>query len=228
MMEPVTSDAVPASVPAPASAGPAVLRPSRAAYLRAVKANLWIAIPLLVISLVRIGLNWWLPLVIVVIALSFGGVVLYFRNARVEYGDGSYAVHSMFGTRTVFQAAQAASVVTVTTLVTVGVQAPAPQLIVVAADGTKILRLRGQTWEVDQFAELANDLIAHGVANDAIREPITPIQLQQRYPGVVGWTEAHPIAFSLLLGLGILVVIVVFVVIAVGSTAASTAASTVA
>ena len=69
-----------------------VLRPSRVAYARAFKANLWIAIPLLAISIFRIGLNpWLLPVFVVVVALSFGGVLLYFRNARVEFGGAQDA-----------------------------------------------------------------------------------------------------------------------------------------
>lgn len=204
MMETVTSDAVPA---APSDDG-VVLCPSRTAYARAVRANLWIAIPLLLISIVRIGLNpWLLPVFVVALGVSFGGVLLYFRNARVEYRDGGYTVFSLFGAARRFTAAEASVLVTVTSLRTVGVAQTAPQLIVVGEDGRKILRLRGQTWEVDQFTQLALDLIAHGVRNDAIREPITPAQLRLRYPRAISWVEAHPIAWGLIAGVGIVVVL---------------------
>jgi hypothetical protein len=212
----VSSDAVPAAAPAPG--GPTVLRPSRAAYARAVQANLWIAIPLLVVTLLRIALNWWLlPVFVVAIGGAFAGVALYFRNARVEYGDGTYTGVSMFGARRTFTAAQAGTVVTVTSLQSVGVSRTAPQLIVVGDDGAKLLRLRGQTWDVEQFTELAVDMMQRGVSNDAIREPITPGQLRARYPRAVSWFEAHPIAWGLLLGLGIVVVIVAIAIAVVFS-----------
>ena len=216
MMGPVTSD-----VPAPASSpdGSAVLRPSSAAYGRAVRANLWIALPLLLVSLVRIGLNWWLlPFVAVVLVLTFGGVLLYFRNARVDYRDGSYGVTSMFGVRRAFAASEATRVVTVTSLLGTSLQIGAPQLIVLGADGRKLLRLRGQTWDAGQFAELATDLIARGVPGDTILQPTSAAKLQERYPKAVAWWEAHQIAFGLLLGLGILVAVLLVVAVPVALT----------
>ncbi len=208
----MTSEPLPASAPAIGPDGTVVLRPSRTAYGRALRANLWIAIPLLVISLIRIGLNWWLlPFFVVVLLLTLGGVLLYFRTARVEYGGGSYTVVSMFGARRSFQASDAGSVVTVTSLLGASVQGGVAQLLVLGVNGAKILRLRGQTWEVDQFTALALDLMAHGVPNDAIREPITAAALRERYPRAVRWGEAHPLALGLMLGLGIVLVVVLAV-----------------
>ena len=215
----VTSDALPASAPSPAGTG--VLRPSRAAYGRALRANIWIALPLLVISLIRIGLNWWLlPFFAGVLLLTIGGVFLYFRNARVEFGGGSYTVVSMFGARRTFLAADATSVVTVNALLGAGVQGGVAQLIVLGADGAKILRLRGQTWETAQFAELATDLIGHGVPHDAIPEPITRAALKARYPKVVSWPEEHPIAFGLLLSLAFVVILMAVLIVVVFSSPA--------
>jgi hypothetical protein len=214
MMEPVTSDSA-----GPTSASTStVLRPSRAAYARAFKANLWIAIPLLAISIFRIGLNpWLLPVFVVVLALSFGGVLLYFRNSRVEFGGsqdggGRYRVSNLFGVNRSFAAADVGTLVTIVSLNSGSTAPPAPQLILTRSDGSKLLRLRGQTWEVEQFTVLANDLIAHGVVNDAILQPITTAQLRVRYPRIIGWWEAHPIAFGLILGLGIVALIVVIVI----------------
>lgn len=208
MMEPVTSAAV-----VPPAAPPLALRPSRAAYARAFRANLWIAIPLLLISIVRVGLNpWLLPVVVVVVLLSFGGVVLYFRNARVGYGGGRYRITNLFGSSRAFTAREVGTLITITALNSGSVAPTTPQLILTRPDGGKLLRLRGQTWEVEQFAALASDLIAHGVSNDAIREVITTSQLRTRYPRLIGWWEAHPIAFGLLVGLGILVVIIVIAI----------------
>jgi hypothetical protein len=207
----VTADPLSAASAVPGS--PAVLRPSRAAYGRALRANIWIALPLLVVSLIRLGLNWWLlPFFAAVILLTLAGVLLYFRNARIEYVGGSYTLVSMFGGRRTFLAADAASVVTVNALLG-GVPGGVPQLIVLRPDGAKILRLRGQTWDVAQFTELANDLIAHGVTHEAIPEPITRAALRDRYPKVVGWPEVHPIALGLLLSLAL--VVFVFVSVAV-------------
>ena len=215
MMEPVTSDA---DVSTPADS-PTVLRPSRAAYARAVKANLWIAVPLLVISLVRIGSNpWLLPVLVVAIGLSFGGVMLYFRRARVEFGGGQYRVANMFGRFTSFTAAEVGTLVTVVSLNSGSTAPPSAQLILTRRDGSTLLRLRGQTWEVEQFATLADDLITRGVLNDAITESITTAQLRLRYPKVIGWWEAHPIAFGLIVGFGV-VVLAFVVVLAVFATA---------
>ena len=216
-MGPVTSDAVPSASSSPD--GAAVLRPSSAAYGRALRANLWIALPLLLVSLVRIGLNWWLlPFFAIVLVLTFGGVLLYFRNARVDYRDGVYGVTSMFGVRRAFTASEATRVVTVTTLLGTSLQGGAPQLIVLGADGRKLLRLRGQTWDASQFTELASDLIAHDVPGDAILEPISAAKLQERYPRAIAWWEAHQIAFGLLLGLAILVAILLVVAVPVALT----------
>jgi hypothetical protein len=217
MMGPVTSDAVPASASTPDD--PAVLRPSRAAYGRALRANLWIALPLLVVSLVRIGTNWWLlPFFAIVVVLTFAGVLLYFRNVRVDYRDGSYEVTSMFGVRRAFTASEATRVVTVASLLGTSMQGGVPQLIVLGEDGRKLLRLRGQTWDAAQLTELANDLIAHGVPDEAILEPISPVKLQERYPKAIAWWEAHQIAFGLLLGLAILVVVLLVVAVPVAFT----------
>lgn len=214
MMEPVTSDA---AVPNPDTT---VLRPSRTAYARAFRANLWIAIPLLVISLVRIGLNpWLLPVFVAAIALSFGGVMLYFRRVRVEFGGGQpgsasggrYRVKNLFGRIRTFTSAEVGTLVTIIFLNSGSTAPSSPQLILTRPDGSTLLRLRGQTWEVAQFAVLAEDLIAHGVALDAITAPITTAQLRLRYPRVIGWWEAHPIAFGLILGFGI--VVLAFVVV---------------
>jgi hypothetical protein len=212
MMGPVTTDAEAAaafpSVPAP------VLRPSRQAYARAVKANLWIAIPLLAISLLRVALNPWLLVVFVVaIAATFGGVLLYFRNTKIEFGGGQYRVTNMVGSARGFAASDAATLVTIVSLISASTAPPSPQLLLTRPDGSKLLRLRGQTWEVAQFTELANDLIAHGVVNDALLEPITTAQLRARYPRLIGWWEAHPFAFGLIVGLGIVVVIAVVVAV---------------
>ncbi len=210
--ETVTADPLPA--PAAVPGGTTVLRPSRAAYGRALRANIWIAIPLLVISLIRVGLNWWLlPFFVAVILLTLGGVLLYFRKARIEYGGGSYTRVSMFGGRRTFQVGDVASVVTVNALLA-GMAGSVAQLIVLGPGDVKILRLRGQTWEVSQFAELANDLIAHGVAHVGIAEPISAAALRERYPKVVRWSEAHPIAFALLLSVAL--VAVIFGVVIVG------------
>jgi hypothetical protein len=225
MMDTVTPDPVPDAVPpaAPSASGvEVVLRPSRAAYARAFRANLWIAIPLLVISLVRIGLNpWLLPVLIVAVVASFGGVMLYFRNARIEYRDGIYTTVGMFRQRRTFGATDVKVAVTVTSLQTVGVSPTTPQLLLLLGqDDRTLLRLRGQTWEVEQFTQLALDLIAHGVANDPIREPITPAQLRERYPRGISWWEAHPIAVGLLLGLGIVAALIIVVLVAVALTQA--------
>ena len=211
MMEPVTTDAEAAaavpSVPSP------VLRPSRQAYARAVKANLWIAIPLLAISLLRVVLNPWLLVVFVVaIAATFGGVLLYFRNTKIEFGGGQYRVTNMVRSARSFRASDAATLVTIVSLISGSTAPPSPQLLLTRPDGSKLLRLRGQTWEVAQFTELANDLIAHGVVNDALLEPITTVQLRARYPRLIGWWEAHPIAFALIVGLGIVALVIVVVV----------------
>ena len=213
MMEPVTSDA-----PTPPVT---VLRPSRAAYTRAIKANLWIAVPLLVISVVRIGLNpWLLPVFVVALGLTFGGVLLYFRRARVEFGGGRYRVVDLLGRIRSFTATEIGTLVMVISLNSGSTAPPAPQLILTRPDGSRLLRLRGQTWEVEQFAALADGLIAHGVVNDAIVDPITTGQLRLRYPRVVGWWEAHPIAFGLIVGLGVLFLAIVVVIAVFFSTLA--------
>ena len=210
MMEPVTSDA---DGPTTTPTTPTVLRPSTAAYRRALKANLWIAVPLLVISVVRIGLNpWLLPVFVVALGLTFGGVLLYFRRTRVEFGGGHYRVVDLLGRIRSFTAADVGTLVTIISLNSGSTAPPSPQLILTRPDAGKLLRLRGQTWEVEQFAALAEDLIVHGVVTDAIVAPITTGQLRLRYPRVIGWWEAHPIAFGLIVGLGVLFFAIVVVI----------------
>jgi len=211
------------SGPLAAASGPGgstVLRPSRAAYARALRGNVWVALPLLVISLIRIGQNWWLlPFFAAVLLLTVGGVVLYFRNARIEYGGASCTVVSMFGARRIFRASDVTAVVTVTALTWTGLAGGVAQLIVLGADGAKILRLQGRTWKLDQFTGLANDLIARGVAHEAIG-PIGAAALRERYPRVVHWYEVHRIATILLLSLALFVLVLAVVVVVIFSSPA--------
>lgn len=212
MMETVTSDSA-ASDPSVASASSRVLRPSRQAYGRAVRANVWIAVPLLAIALFRIAINpWLLPVFPVALVAVFGGVLLYFRYTKVEFGEGTYRVTNPLGSVRSFAAPEVSTVVSVVSLNSGSTAPAAPQLILTRPDGTKLLRLSGRTWDTTQFTELATDLIARGVVNDAILEPITTGQLRARYPRVIGWWEAHPIAFGLILGVGILALVVIVVV----------------
>jgi len=211
------------SGPLAAASGPrgsTVLRPSRAAYAQALRGNVWVAFPLLVISLIRIGQNWWLlPFFAVVLLLTVGGVVLYFHNVRIEYGGASYTVVSMFGARRTFPATDVTAVVTVTALTWTGLSGGVAQLIVLGADGAKILRLQGRTWELDQFTELANDLISRGAAHEAIGL-IGAAALRERYPRVVRWYEVHRIATILLLSLALLVLVMAVVAVVIFSSPA--------
>jgi len=193
--------------------GSVVLRPSRAAYARVLRGNLWVAFPLLVISLIRIGQNWWLlPFFAFVLLLTVGGVVLYFRNVRIEHGGASYTVVSMFGARRTFRASDVTAVVTVTGLTWTGLASGVAQLIVLGADGAKILRLQARTWELDQFTELANDLISRRVAHEAIGR-IGAAALRERYPRAVSWYEVHRIATILLLSLALFVLVLAVVAV---------------
>lgn len=173
------------------------------------------AIPLIAVSLFRIGTNWWLlPVFVVAILLSIGGVLLYFRNARIEFDGGRYTAVSMFGSHRTFAASDAASVVTVRSLTRSGLQGTA-LLMVLRPDGSKLLKLRSQTWEVEQFARLASDLNSHGVPTTSVDEPITADGLRDRYPKAISWGEAHPVALGLLLALVTVIVIFFIVVVSV-------------
>ncbi|MET0449620.1 MAG: hypothetical protein ABW004_14490, partial [Aeromicrobium sp.] len=193
-----------------------VLKPARSVYLRAVRVNAFLAVPLLIVGFLRLQDSPWLvPVVIGMIAVSLGGVLLYFRNSRIELRDGAYRVVNALGRTRDFRAPDVERAVVVTQLVAYNA-APAPHLRVEGTDGTALLKIPGSTWSTEAITALADDLAARGRPVVAIDEPITLTVLREHYPALVSWWEAHPFLVGILGAVGLIAVIVVIVLLVQG------------
>lgn len=174
------------------------LRPSPAAYRRALRYNLLLALPLLVIAVLRLRDSpVLLPLLAVAVALALIGVLLYFRTSRIELRDGSYRVVGMLGTGREFRIADISAALVITQLQAVN-STPTPHLFVRGHDGRALLALGGTTWSVDALTTLADDLAARGVRVAVVDEPITHQQLRRVEPALVSWWRAHPVLVGVL------------------------------
>lgn len=189
-----------------------MLRPSRAAYLRTLRANAVIGGILLVVVIVRALLNpVYLIVLVVTVAISIGAVIFYFRTTRIEFADGRYTLHRWGMART-FLAADVQVVLTLDQY-RVNYNLLAPQLIVIGNGARRLLRLGGTTWGTEALGPIANDMMARGVAHEHVAEPITPGQLNERFPYAVGWAERHPVLLGLAIALGVIVLVTLIVIV---------------
>jgi len=193
-----------------------MIKPSRAAYGRALRANAIIAIPLFVIIVALRGAThpYLIPIYLGVAVLSFGIVLLYFRFTSVRFGNGVYNYRTFFGLGRGFRVDEAGLVLTLSAL-RINMTTVTPDFIVLDKGGRRLLRLRGTFWSTDDLGPLANDLAARGVALEAVPQPVTALQVRQRHPGAIAWWEAHRIAFTFILTGAILLAMFAIIIVVV-------------
>ncbi|KRC39074.1 hypothetical protein ASE27_10940 [Oerskovia sp. Root918] len=160
--------------------------------------------------------NVWLALGYLCLVLAMVPLVYFLARrmadrSRVTFGDGSVTMQG-WGRPKRFTVADVERVVTIDQMGFMGT-APTHHLVVVGPR-KRLLLLVGQMWDREQLSALALDLAHRGVPLTPIHQPVTPAQLRTLDPRLVPWRQAHPVALSLLVVLGVLLVLVaVFVVV---------------
>lgn len=133
-------------------------------------------------------------------------------RSRIAFGDGTYTVGGAFGSRR-FTVADVARAVTVDHM-SLG-RAQATHHLIVAGHRTRLLHLVGQMWDTDQLSALALDLSHRGVPLTPFHHRITAAQLRAHDRRLVPAWQARPMAFALLIALGVLLLAVVGFVVAI-------------
>lgn len=185
------------------------ITPSTAAYKRAVGANAVIAIPLIAINLLNNRNNPVLMLVLILgtAALCLLGMWLYFRNTRIQFGEGRISRRNLFGGEKSWAFSEIGHVLRVERLVA-PMQPITSTLLLLDTEGRKIIRTTSTTWDDDHVYALLSSI---PLQPEVIAEPTTAKALRVRYPRAFAWWEAHPWAFGWIIALGILAVVVIAV-----------------
>lgn len=196
----------------------------RRAVVRANFRALWVFLPLLALPGVMLVLQtvlsrspsaagfvfFGLNAMVMGLLLVFAYVWIPRRaeQQRIVFGEGRYAVTTWFGTSR-FAASDVAGVVAVDRLSLGGV--PPAHHLVLAGHRRRLLLLAGHMWDVEQLRALADDLAARGVPFAHLDRPVAPHELRAMDPRLMPWRQARPIAFALLLVLGVLLLCVLVV-----------------
>lgn len=182
----------------PSAGTPTVIRPSKGAYLMTVigstAAMLPIAIPLLLNSLRNPGTLIALPIVLVI---GLGGVSLMFLNTRVAIAEGGVLYTGWWGRRRSIRMTAVGTVVRADKFA-VNWSLENCQLFVLDHGGRRLFRMRGEFWERKDQVAVSSALNAAGVTRVILHEPVKPSEVRARYPRTVGFWEAHPYWFSLI------------------------------
>lgn len=150
----------------------------------------------------------WIPVVAIfgtTFLLLGVGMMLYFRNTRVDFGDGMISRTNMLGITKKWPVDSLGTVLNVPTLV-------APQEVTVntifVLDASKrlVVRVSNRTWLPEQITHLV-DMI--GITPTTFDGPTTALFIQNHYPHAIGWREAHPYQFATV---GVLVFFAPFVI----------------
>jgi hypothetical protein len=203
--------------PSPATS---TLLPSRELYNKAVRRDLSIAVPVLVVVVAsQLALQWrqssraddgsaeaytWLIAALLVAGAAF--IVFYYRallkNTRIELGASSLTVTNWIGRRKVVNYAD------VTTVIQAALRLPArtlPMLFLLDGAGKRSLTMYGTLWPTDAMGAAS---AATGVAPTTFPGPISYRELRKLYPHAVSWARANPIALALILLGGFFIVLI--------------------
>ena len=194
------------------------IRPSQKMYKGFVIANSAFVLPILGVNVFAARFNdggvGWIPVVAIygtVFLLLGVGMMLYFRNTRVDFGDGMLSRTNMLGITKRWPIDSVGTVLDVPTLV-------APQEVTVhttfIVDKTKrlVVRVSDRTWLPEQIAHLV-DMI--GITPTTFNGPTTALFIQNHYPRVIGWREAHPYQFATVAVTALFTPFVIWFVVAV-------------
>jgi hypothetical protein len=188
------------------------IRPSQNIYKGFVVGNAAIVVPILLSNLATAGRSdggiSWVTVVAIfgpVLLLLGLGIMLYFRNTRVDFGQGMISRTNMLGTTKSWRLDSIGFVLDVPTLVAPH-DTPVHTLFVLDDTERQVVRVSGRTWAPEQMEQLVE---ATGVTPLTLNGPTTAKSIQERFPQVIGWREAHPYQFAVV---GTIVFFVPFVV----------------
>ncbi|MCS0500425.1 hypothetical protein [Protaetiibacter mangrovi] len=192
-----------------APAEPRTFHPSWPAFHRRMLMRfLWLA-PLLVFALVIAA---WPSIGLALVVLGTGillaglGLLVYFARSRVTVESGELRIRGPLRTRRWPLHA-------VATLVFVPLPgARRATLYGVSPALERMFSLSAELWD-----EADLEALAGAIGASVVRAPagLAPLELQERYPGTVGWTTTHPwLVVLLLTGGAMIVMIAVAVVVA--------------
>lgn len=219
-----SSSSSPPSTPAP-TAPPAVpsrtLLPSRQLYNKAVRRDLGVAAPVLVLILVTqlvlhisrrelTGDPMSAFMVWLIVGLFAAGTIFVVvhhigltRNTRIDITATGLTVTNWLGRSTHVPTANIA------TLIQTNVRLPRqslPMLFLLDPTGRRLLTMYGTLWPTEAMLEVGT---ATGLPPTTFPTPISYRELRKRYPKAVGWARANPMALaSIIVGSTLLVIVI--------------------
>jgi hypothetical protein len=201
------------------------LHPTREIYRKAVRRDLLITVPLLVLMVgSQIVLQWmrasisgdvtacgliWLYVALLVLGL--GAIALLYRgmlrNSRIVLGEGQLNVTNLLNrTRTV-------RYTEVGTVIQTMVRMPAatlPMLFLLDRADRQVLTMYGTLWSTDAMIEVG---AATGVAPTVFQTPQSYRELRKQYPHAVSWARANPILLAAVIAGGVLLLLLLVIIV---------------
>ena len=166
------------------------IRPSRAAYRQAVGANAIILLPFLIFIVIRMWaapVGGYIALLLLLVVIG-ACVLLYFRNARIDFGDGQISRTTMFGRTRTWALDDIGTVLAVRSLLAF-MQPATDNIFVLDTAGRTIIRATDQRWTSAQMRALVEATAKVPVVID---KPTYALAIRAEYPGAIAWWEAHP------------------------------------
>jgi hypothetical protein len=147
-------------------------------------------LPLLLLVIVRMReapVGGYIALLILLVIIGVG-MLLYFRNERLDFGDGQISRTTMFGTTNTWSLDDIGTVLAVRSL-TAFMQPATDNIFVLDTHGRMIIRATDQRWSPAQMRALID---ATDRAPVIIEKPTDALAVRSEYPGAIAWWEAHP------------------------------------
>lgn len=167
-------------------------------YKGFVIANSVFALPILGFSLLQAnrdgGVGWIGPVAVFapVLLLLGIGMMLYFRNTRVDFGDGMISRTNLLGVSKSWPLEAVRTVLDVPNLVAPR-EVPTHSTFVLDDSERLVVRISNRTWEPLQIKQLVD---ATGITPITLEGPTTAGSIRDRYPHVISWRESHPYEFA--------------------------------
>jgi hypothetical protein len=142
---------------------------------------------------------------IVIVGVSVGVTVLYFRNTRYTAAPGALTIRNTFGISHTVASHHLERAVLVERYITSRTEGarPIPRLLILDDEGHAVLRWSGLVWSEAQMRELVATL---EVELTVLSGRLGSGDIHRRYPRALGPWESNPIlvAVVIILGLGVL------------------------
>jgi hypothetical protein len=129
----------------------------------------------------------YIALLILLVIIGMG-MLLYFRNARLDFGDGQISRTTMFGKTKSWSLDDIGTVLAVRSLMAF-MQPATDNIFVLDTAGRSIIRATDQRWSPAQMRALID---ATGQTPVIIDKPTDALAVRSDYPGAIAWWEAHP------------------------------------